>query len=42
MSEEALAQVHAPAGLDLGHVPTEEIAVAILAEIVQLRAPPVS
>ena len=38
VSEEALAQVHAPAGLDLGHVPTEEIAVAILAEIVQLRA----
>lgn len=37
-SEETLAQVHAPAGLDLGHVPTEEIAVAILAQIVQLRA----
>ncbi len=37
-SEEALARVHAPAGLDLGHVPTEEIAVAILAEIVQLKA----
>jgi xanthine dehydrogenase accessory factor len=37
-SEEALARVHAPAGLDLGRVPTEEIAVAILAEIVQLRA----
>jgi xanthine dehydrogenase accessory factor len=36
--EEALARVHAPAGLDLGHLPTEEIAVAILAEIVQLRA----
>ncbi len=34
----ALARVHAPAGLDLGHVRTEEIAVAILAEIVQLRA----
>ena len=34
----ALARVHAPAGLDLGHVPTEEIAVAIMAEIVQLRA----
>ncbi len=30
--------MHAPAGLDLGHVRTEEIAVAILAEIVQLRA----
>jgi xanthine dehydrogenase accessory factor len=36
--EAALARVHAPAGLDLGHVRTEEIAVAILAEIVQLRA----
>ena len=38
VAEEQLARVHAPAGLDLGHVPTEEIAVAILAEIVQLRA----
>jgi xanthine dehydrogenase accessory factor len=38
VSDEALARVHAPAGLDLGHVPTEDIAVAILAEIVQLRA----
>jgi xanthine dehydrogenase accessory factor len=36
--EDALARVHAPAGLDLGHVATEEIAVAIMAEIVQLRA----
>jgi xanthine dehydrogenase accessory factor len=33
-----LARVHAPAGLDLGHVATDEIAVAILAEILQLRA----
>ncbi|HET9672906.1 MAG TPA: XdhC family protein [Actinomycetota bacterium] len=33
-----LARVHAPAGLDLGHVRSEEIGVAILAEIVQLRA----
>jgi xanthine dehydrogenase accessory factor len=38
VAHEALARVHAPAGLDLGHVSTEEIAVAILAEIVQLRA----
>ena len=38
VAEEALARVHAPAGLDLGHVSTDEIAVAILAEIVQLRA----
>ena len=37
-SEEALARVHAPAGLDLGRVPTQEIAVAILAELVQERA----
>jgi xanthine dehydrogenase accessory factor len=36
--EDALARVHAPAGLDLGHVATDEIAVAIMAEIVQLRA----
>ena len=36
--DDALARVHAPAGLDLGHVPTDEIAVAILAEIVQLKA----
>lgn len=38
VSDESLARVHAPAGLDLGHVATDEIAVAILAEIVQLRA----
>jgi xanthine dehydrogenase accessory factor len=38
VTDEALARVHAPAGLDLGHVSTDEIAVAILAEIVQLRA----
>jgi len=38
VTDEALARVHAPAGLDLGHVATDEIAVAILAEIVQLRA----
>jgi xanthine dehydrogenase accessory factor len=37
VADEALARVHAPAGLDLGHVATDEIAVAILAEIVQLR-----
>ena len=36
--EDALARVHAPAGLDLGHVATDEIAVAIMAQIVQLRA----
>lgn len=38
VSDEALARVHTPAGLDLGHVATNEIAVAILAQIVQLRA----
>jgi xanthine dehydrogenase accessory factor len=37
-SEEDLARVHAPAGLDLGPVSPEEIAVAILAEIARLRA----
>ena len=36
--EAALARVHAPAGLDLGRTPTEEIAVAVLGEIVALRA----
>lgn len=36
--DEALARVRAPAGLDLGHLPNQEIAVAILAELVQLRA----
>jgi len=36
--DDALARVHAPARLDLGHLATDEIAVAIMAEIVQLRA----
>jgi xanthine dehydrogenase accessory factor len=36
--DEALARVHAPAGLDLGPVTHEEIAVAILAELVRDRA----
>jgi xanthine dehydrogenase accessory factor len=34
----AFGRLHAPAGLDLGHVSHEEIAVAILAELVQFRA----
>src|SRR6266581_3990882 len=38
VSEDQLARVHAPAGLDLGHVGPEEIAVAIMAELVQLKA----
>ena len=37
-TEHQLARVHAPAGLDLGKVAHEEIAVAILAELVQERA----
>ena len=36
--EEALARVHAPAGLALGRVAHEEIAVSILAELVRERA----
>lgn len=36
--DEAVGRVHAPAGIDLGHVTHEEIAVAILAELVQFRA----
>ncbi len=38
VSEERLARVRAPAGLDLGHVGAAEIAVAIMAELVQLKA----
>ena len=38
VADEDLARVHAPAGLDLGHLPNQDIAVAILAELVQLRA----
>jgi len=38
VSEQALERVHAPAGLDLGKVAHEEIAVAILAELVKERA----
>lgn len=34
----SLARLHAPAGLDLGAVDHEEIAVAVLAELVSLRA----
>ena len=36
--QEQLDRVHAPAGLDLGKTTHEEMAVAILAELVQLRA----
>jgi xanthine dehydrogenase accessory factor len=37
VSEEAIARVHVPAGLDLGHVEHEEIAVSVLAELVKLK-----
>src|SRR5499425_2456989 len=38
VAKDQLDQVHVPAGLDLGHTTHQEIAVAILAELVQLRA----
>ena len=38
VTDEQLARVHAPAGLDLGRIAHEEIAVAILAELVRERA----
>lgn len=37
-TDDYLERIHAPAGLDLGHVSHEEIAVAVLAELVQFRA----
>lgn len=37
-SDEALMRIHAPAGLDLGSIDHIEIAVAVLAEIVGLKA----
>ena len=36
--QEVLGTVHTPVGLDLGHTSHREIAVAVLAELVQLRA----
>jgi xanthine dehydrogenase accessory factor len=38
LSRAELDRVHSPAGLDLGRTTHQEIAVAILAELVQLRA----
>jgi len=38
VSEETLARVHAPIGLEIGAETPEEIAVSILAEIIQVRA----
>jgi xanthine dehydrogenase accessory factor len=37
VDEEALARLRSPAGLDLGHLAQEEIAVAIIAELVAWR-----
>ena len=37
-TDEQLSRVHAPAGMDLGSVATEEIGVAMLADLVRLRA----
>ena len=36
-SEDAIARIHAPAGLDLGHLEHEEIAVSVIAELVKLK-----
>jgi xanthine dehydrogenase accessory factor len=38
VSEESLKRIHAPAGLDLGKIRHEEVAVAVIGEIVQLKA----
>lgn len=38
VSEDALAEVHAPIGLDIGSETPEEIGVSIAAEIIQVRA----
>lgn len=38
VGDEALARLHAPAGVDLGHTSHREIAVAVLAELVAFRA----
>ena len=38
VDDEQLARVHAPAGLDLGAIANEEIAVAVLADLVRRRA----
>ena len=38
VSEESLARVHAPAGIDLGSTEHEEIAVSVLAEMVAFKA----
>jgi xanthine dehydrogenase accessory factor len=38
VTEDALTRLHAPVGLDLGSKTPPEIAIAILAELTQLRA----
>jgi xanthine dehydrogenase accessory factor len=38
VSNRQLERIHAPAGLDLGRLAPEEIAVAVMAELVQLKA----
>lgn len=38
VSDEAISRIHAPAGVDLGHTEHEEIAVAVLAELVAHKA----
>lgn len=37
-SEDSLARIQAPAGLDLGRIAHEEMAVAVIAQIVQIKA----
>jgi xanthine dehydrogenase accessory factor len=37
-TDEELRRIHTPAGLDLGHIEHREIAVAVLAELVAIRA----
>jgi xanthine dehydrogenase accessory factor len=37
MPPEALAQVHAPIGLDIGAITPAEIAISILAELIAIR-----
>jgi xanthine dehydrogenase accessory factor len=37
-TDEQLSRVHAPAGMDLGSIATDEIGVAVLADLVRLRA----
>ena len=38
MAEEELKRIHAPAGLDLGRITHEEMALAVIAEMVKVKA----